>query len=472
MTGPEWPMAPTFILYRILGNDLPPRHGERQTLENLRFILDREPVFEQCEKRWVINRVADVERETELVALLEEHRQTFLHIPFDLAEYSARFLDADGLPDAFRPIEIAAGKLPPKGGGYAYEWLYREKNLYAVNVNGARNAAIDDGLRAGAMWIMPWDGACFLTQAGFAAIRELARANQEARYLVVPMARTADNRALLRPDFAPDPVDEPQLVFRRDARDRFDEALRYGHRPKAELLRCLGVPGPWHRWPATAWEQRRRAVAADAGSFATGGWVARLNPQASKRVEVSSSARGLARYKGVAAHCATLDARLVADTRTKNELNCYRHLLQQVTRRGPAARAIAEVADGFLDVAPVSVTQKRTPPDGIRPNDYVSVGTDFHQQADSASTIRHGEANLNAIQEAMDCDHHRLRTTINAVTALSLAAEFDGRAPVRRARHGVRSHLVHRRRDENEAEPAFRADSTGPAPSEQPGRRG
>ena len=61
----------TFILYRILGNDLPPRHGSRQTLENLRFLLDNEPDFPDLEKRWVVNRIADGEREAELIALLD-----------------------------------------------------------------------------------------------------------------------------------------------------------------------------------------------------------------------------------------------------------------------------------------------------------------------------------------------------------------------------------------------------------------
>jgi hypothetical protein len=49
----------TFVLTRIIGNDLVPRHAEGQSLANLRFILDHEPPLEACEKRFVVNRIFD-----------------------------------------------------------------------------------------------------------------------------------------------------------------------------------------------------------------------------------------------------------------------------------------------------------------------------------------------------------------------------------------------------------------------------
>src|SRR5690606_3728618 len=106
-------------------------------------------------------------------------------------------------------MEILGGKLPQSGGGHALEWLYRARNLYAINVNGARNAAIRDGVAAGATWIMPWDGGCFLTAKGFAGI-VAATAKRDARYVIVPMARTPDNRVLLDPGYMPPQAgDEP-----------------------------------------------------------------------------------------------------------------------------------------------------------------------------------------------------------------------------------------------------------------------
>jgi hypothetical protein len=69
------------VLYRVLGNDLPPRHEIGQTLSNLRFMLDNEPELEACEKRWVVNRIVDPEQEAAIIALLEERGQHYLHSP-------------------------------------------------------------------------------------------------------------------------------------------------------------------------------------------------------------------------------------------------------------------------------------------------------------------------------------------------------------------------------------------------------
>jgi hypothetical protein len=79
----------TFVLYRMLGNDLPPRHEIGQTLANLRFMLDHEPELEACEKRWVVNRIVDPEQEAAIIALLEERGQSYLRIPFELANTAA-----------------------------------------------------------------------------------------------------------------------------------------------------------------------------------------------------------------------------------------------------------------------------------------------------------------------------------------------------------------------------------------------
>ena len=46
-----------FVLYRIIGNDLYPRHKKGQTIENLQFILENEPELESCEKRWQESRI-------------------------------------------------------------------------------------------------------------------------------------------------------------------------------------------------------------------------------------------------------------------------------------------------------------------------------------------------------------------------------------------------------------------------------
>ena len=72
-----------FVLYRIIGNDLPPRHELGQSLRSLSFILQNEPQLSGCTKKFVINRVLDTETESKIIATLEDHGHEYIHIPFD-----------------------------------------------------------------------------------------------------------------------------------------------------------------------------------------------------------------------------------------------------------------------------------------------------------------------------------------------------------------------------------------------------
>src|SRR5690606_31092674 len=78
----------SFALYRIIGNDLEPRHRSGQSRDNLRFILENELPLEACEKRWVVNRIADAREEARILALLADHGQEALHLPFIAADYA------------------------------------------------------------------------------------------------------------------------------------------------------------------------------------------------------------------------------------------------------------------------------------------------------------------------------------------------------------------------------------------------
>lgn len=44
------------------------------------------------------------------------------------------------------------------------------------------------------------------------------------------------NTDLLKPDFVPNPIEEPQVIFRLDASERFDDEVPYGRRPKVDLV--------------------------------------------------------------------------------------------------------------------------------------------------------------------------------------------------------------------------------------------
>lgn len=77
----------SFVLYRIIGNDLYPRHKKGQARENLQFILENEENLENCEKRWVVNRINNKKEERMIIDLLRQFNQPFIHIPFREEEY-------------------------------------------------------------------------------------------------------------------------------------------------------------------------------------------------------------------------------------------------------------------------------------------------------------------------------------------------------------------------------------------------
>ena len=100
-----------FLLYRTLGNDLPPRHDGRQTLGNLRFILEHEHLPAGVERRWILNRIADAAMEHELSSLIEAQGEKHVRIPFDPAVYALRFIDASRTqPLSSPPVHGLAGE--------------------------------------------------------------------------------------------------------------------------------------------------------------------------------------------------------------------------------------------------------------------------------------------------------------------------------------------------------------------------
>lgn len=265
----------TFVLYRIIGNDLYPRHRKGQTRDNLRFILENEPPLDNCEKRWVVNRIVDSSEERAVIRLLEEHGQTWLHIPFDAREYRSIGWDYQSLPTSDFLSSDSFDSLSSHQKKRIQTATYRLKNNYVMNNNGARNAALRQGRQEG-KWVLPWDGNCFVTPQAWQAITEAVTQRPWLTHFVVPMARLLDNTHLLEKGFAPDPVEEPQLIFRHDTTSDFNEAFCYGRRPKIEMLWHLGVPGKWDDWNDELVDQPRRGLSEEAFQWGVAGWVARL----------------------------------------------------------------------------------------------------------------------------------------------------------------------------------------------------
>lgn len=360
----------TFVLYRIIGNDLYPRHRKGQSRDNLRFILENEPEFAHCEKRFVVNRIVDADEERQIIEMLERACRPYLHIPFDRDEYSRIGWDAEGIPVQYSPVGDFFARLAEPYQDRAVTRLYRHKNNYVMNNNGARNAALRDG-RGRAKWVLPWDGNCFITAQAWEEVLEGVKAHPEAPYHIVPMARINDNAELLQPDFRPPALEEPQVLFRQDAALEFDEQHPYGRRPKVELLWRLGVPGGWDSWPIEPWDLPFPQYAADAGKWVTSGWVVRLasgRPDLEKG-ETSLNDRGIARVEAITSMLDRLDESILEEKLDPQATVFVRNDFAE--RTDPALlEALRLAAEEALGRGPYSVIHKTTLPPSGNPHDY------------------------------------------------------------------------------------------------------
>ena len=372
-TSPAQQLTDTFALYRIIGNDLVPRHAKGQSRANVAFILKHEPAFEACEKRWIVNRIVDPEEEAAIIALLEAHGQHYLHIPFDPDTYRHACWDAADLPSPGWVFSRAYERLDPADQQLAQLHLRRHKTLYAMNNNGARNAALADG-RSRAKWVLPFDGNCYFTAAGFESLRQQIVAAPWYSYVIVPMARITDNSQLITPDFTAIAEEEPQVVFRKDALECFDDTIPYGRRPKVELLWRLGVPGIWDKFRFQAWDAKAPAFAPEAGHFQTAGWVARL---ASGRADLEVGRtgfinRGAVRGESIIATLDRIDGNILAARFNREDLVFYdsRRLPGLMTDEPQLAADLLQRAEEAAVRGPHAVTQKTTLPPSGDPHDY------------------------------------------------------------------------------------------------------
>ena len=230
-------------LYRILGNDLPPRHSSNQTLTNVLFILQNEAHFDDVTKIWLLNRIVDTDVEQALINLLNEYSQPYLRIPFQWDEYRriSYYIPSDYSADGyFNSTRFVS--LKPIDRMPLIDILYNDKNLYVMNSNSARNYALRHGKRSTqAEWLMVFDGNCFLSEIAFDQIRQALLMNgSRIQYFLVPMIRLTNN-SQMHALTGTEAKEEPQIIFRRDSTVEYLPSIRYGCGPKEELLVYLGA---------------------------------------------------------------------------------------------------------------------------------------------------------------------------------------------------------------------------------------
>jgi hypothetical protein len=243
---------PTVTLCRIIGNDLFPRHQRGQALANLRTILETESNPFGWSKLFVLNRIVDPSVVEQAVALILEAGHSVEVIPFEAETYqSLRYR-----PDAFGGKAYFSSQQFLAKDPFCQDreriWACGEKIRYLMNINGARNRALALG-RMSSDWTMVLDGSCIVPDRVFQSLHQEITSTPYVPYLIIPMRRLPVGVDLAAADVTPIAKEEPQIAFRSDALEQFDEAYPYGVRDKTSLLNRLGVPGPWCAWAPLAW---------------------------------------------------------------------------------------------------------------------------------------------------------------------------------------------------------------------------
>ena len=366
-------MDPKFVIYRIIGNSLPPRHGPEDTYSNLQFALENEPDLPSCDKRWLLNRLVDPEVEAKCIKLISARGQKYHTIQLDEESYKKAFLDASGMPKSLNPFAQAGSKADKDLLAQSTEWIFRHKSLAAINLNNARNTAIELG-RKDALWTLPLDGWCYFTAEGWDGFTENAVRNKEALYGAIPLVRLKDNVQLSTLTAPPELTGEPQLAFRRDAPDRFYERLRYGNQNKSELLVRLGVPGVWEKWRLAFWDTTPQLDVIAPNRFFIGGWVYRLESGASDKVETNDANRFAARFEGVRRFVQQLDAALMQKSHTENRGHDYCVLNPGSAHSYPSeAQALLGLAEAVVEMPIRTVLDKAEMPASGNKKDYFSL---------------------------------------------------------------------------------------------------
>jgi hypothetical protein len=300
-----------FVLTRIIGNDLPPRHAPGQNLRNLRFILDNEPELSGCSKRWILNRIADPDVERAVIATLDAHHQRYVRIGFCLDAFGCLGRETRLFDDGASAAADIAGNPKQDMRKRALLRAERLRINYAIPINAARNLALLEAHNE-ADWILPFDGNCFLTEEAWARIRAFVGWKGEIRYVAVAMVRVSRYETVFSRGGHTKAEGEPQVMFHRDAALAFDESYPYGRRDKVELLWRLGVKGDWDRWHDDPWDLPRPNAIAARQQVGTTGWVMRL-PSGRSELEqgrTASRERTNAREESILRFLGILDERV------------------------------------------------------------------------------------------------------------------------------------------------------------------
>ena len=216
-------------VFRIIGNDLPPRHSNFQTLRNVDYILNKEKG--NFHKYFILNRIINTTVLSTIKSWITAKNHSYIEIKFNPKVYSNIFHDYHfHVPDIMSATKEQSLLYKLR----IMDHVYRYKNMYVMNNNNGRNAALAIG-RQIADIILPLDGNIYLPPNTMSKIRDTIH-NYRADYYLLSMQRHGQTAAIWS--------EEPQLIFTNNASLSFNEQMRYGRRSKLELLWRLNIQRP------------------------------------------------------------------------------------------------------------------------------------------------------------------------------------------------------------------------------------
>jgi len=414
---PASPAASEAALVRIIAADPQGRRSSSVLLQQLLWILHNEPSLPGLKTSWLIHHISDSAFLSDVLALLRQYDQRFMVIDYERQDYARCWTDIGSLPDALHPWNKRFYALSKDQQSLILDYIARNKSLYLFGRNAARNQALQLGWSE-APWAFPWDASCFLTTEAWEVIRPLL-ALRNLSYLAIPCAELEEGISRLDDLCQPPLADAPPLLgFFRSGYGPFNPQLRHGADDEHDLLRRLGLPGPWQKpcYEIGSWELLDTTPLSDRGQLVQVAWAYRLPPHSSG-IDQRDAMRLLARKA---------DMQLLADAQQRQTLRCWTELNSD---RSPTP-GLAAIAANARAVPPLSVTDKPEVLPGTAERSYVNAVPHWQSLAGSDSALnRSGLLSTSGPvcgDVAQHYDRARFQLMVDCVCSLALDGRLNG----------------------------------------------
>ena len=198
-----------YSIFRIIGNEMPPRDEPDARLKTLKFILNNEPEFINTIKCWIVNCIHDKNRQELITNILSEKNQYFVISQIQKQKY----------------IEANNKK---------------QKINHAIAINRARNMAIQHGKTLSEFTFL-LDGDCLFNEFLWnKTINELEEDQEKTSRKIysIPTSRSTFEHSILSNE--PMLIAEPMTIHRYDCDRFFNETIPFGEGDKLKFLYEIG----------------------------------------------------------------------------------------------------------------------------------------------------------------------------------------------------------------------------------------